>query len=85
MELCSLEHDLHACRDALAEIDMLVDTSAPESQSLENGAASSSSSVTEVEGGVEALGPFFKANEGFRGQIRAEVLTAALSQVCFAC
>ncbi len=81
----SLVYDVHPCRDALAEIDVLVDTSAAEGQSLENGtAASGNGGVTEVEGGVEALGPFFRANEGFRGQIRAEVLAAALSQVCSA-
>lgn len=81
-----LIHTLPMCRDALAEIDTLVDTSATESQTPENGGASSGNGgITEVEGGVEALGPFFRANEGFRGQIRAEVLTAALSQVWSVC
>ena len=72
------------CRDALADIDALVDTAAAGRQSLEEGGASLGTQ-TEVEGGVEALGPFFRANEGFRGQIRAEVLSAAFSQVRYAC
>ena len=61
-----------------------MDTLAAGSQSLEDGVASPGNQ-TDMEGGVEALGPFFRANEGFRGQIRAEVLSAALSQVYFAC
>jgi hypothetical protein len=73
------------CREALAEIDALVDMTAKDSETFEgedsifslgDGAASG------VEGGVEALGPFFSANEGFRGQIRREVLKAANQQVC---
>ena len=82
MGAASVVHEVHPCRNARAEIDVLVDTSTAQGQPLDKGAASSvNGGMTEMEGGMEALGPFFRANEGFRGQIRAEVLSAALSQV----
>ena len=73
------------CREALAEIDALVDTTAVDTEpsELEDPIFSSGNvAAGGAEGGVEALGPFFSANEGFRGQIRREVLKAANKQVC---
>ena len=84
------QHDWKACctcREAVAEIDMLVDTAAAASEApnLADGVAPlGSSDFLEAEGGVEALAPFFTANEGFRGQIKQDVIALASSQVCFA-
>ncbi len=72
------------CRQAIAEIDAVVDRSIPQRDSLhiDSEAASSGNGASlDLEGGLEALGPFFSANEGFRGQIRHDVLKAATSQV----
>lgn len=76
----------------MAEIDALVDRSMEERDPPESGdpadledTAASLSSVADAEGGVEALGPFFTANEGFRGQIRDTMLQAAHNKVGLYC
>ena len=81
---CALQGLTLWCRQAIAEIDALVDTSIPERDPLDmdsEAASSGNGASLDLEGGLEALGPFFSANEGFRGQIRHDVLKAANSQV----
>ena len=81
---CALQGSTLCCRQAIAEIDALVDRSIPERDPLEmdsEAASSGNGGTLDLEGGLEALGPFFSANEGFRGQIRHDVLKAANSQV----
>ena len=81
---CAMQGPTLWCRQAIAEIDALVDTSIPERDPLDmdgEAASSGNGASLDLEGGLEALGPFFSANEGFRGQIRHDVLKAANSQV----
>ena len=81
---CALQEPMLWCRQAIAEIDAVVDTSIPERDSLDidsEAASSGNGASLDLEGGLEALGPFFSANEGFRGQIRHDVLKATNSQV----
>lgn len=76
------------CREALAQIDALVDRTIEEKDPSDSGEpadlkdpGASLGSVSDAEGGVEALCPFFTADEAFRRQIRDTVLQAAHNRV----